>query len=87
MLEAIIQVKFKNGPGHTKVRSGEYELFDRRSGAPLMESSFTGLIPGAFVTMAFIVGKYRNGESMESCPRIGCGSLHVKKIWGEALIW
>ncbi|KAF8857769.1 hypothetical protein BDZ45DRAFT_674515 [Acephala macrosclerotiorum] len=80
-LEAIIQAQFKQGPGQKKVLSGEYELFDRRTGTPITGPTFSGLIPGACITMTFIIGKYSRGKTIEdTCARIGCGSSRVIKV-------
>jgi hypothetical protein len=52
-----------------------------------MGSSFMGLIPGAFVAMAFIIGSYSHGESGVSCARTLCRSLRVEKIQAEVSTW
>jgi hypothetical protein len=76
-VEAIITAHFSTGPGHAKVASGEYELFDPLDSREIIsESSFTMLRPGSSLTMAFIVGRYRHAfnETTERCPRPGCSS-------------
>ncbi|KAE9365757.1 hypothetical protein N431DRAFT_472352 [Stipitochalara longipes BDJ] len=72
MLHAVIQARFREGPGHAKVRSGEYEIFmNVDSSNPVTASTFSGLIPGMKVTMYMILGQYAGSER---CPRIGCQS-------------
>jgi len=79
MIEAIIQAKFKQGPGCAKVRSGDYELFDPRSGYSISGSNFFGLIPGSYITMTVIIGRYRDRDLMpERCTRTGCRSSRLK---------
>ncbi|CZR68156.1 uncharacterized protein PAC_18055 [Phialocephala subalpina] len=80
-IEAVIQAQFKKGPGSAKVRSGDYELFYRRSGHSIMESNFFGLIPGSYITMTIIIGRYQGqGLISEGCTRIGCRSSQIKMI-------
>ncbi len=72
-LEAIIQAQFNRGPGHTKVRSREYELFygvKGPSGPPLDASKFLP-VPGMVITTTFSVGQYADSQC---CPRYGCDS-------------
>ncbi|TVY91471.1 hypothetical protein LAWI1_G003254 [Lachnellula willkommii] len=76
-VEAVIQAQFKHGPGHTKVRSGEYELYYGSFGDlnPIKTTSFCP-IPGMKVTMSFIIGQYSGSER---CPRLGCTSRSFQK--------
>ncbi|KAH8654461.1 hypothetical protein BGZ60DRAFT_154674 [Tricladium varicosporioides] len=82
--EAIIQTQFKNGPGQSKVRSGEYELF---TGMTSLTPENFYPIPGMKITMAFIVGQYIGSER---CPRISCKSQSYIKaltVEREGRIW
>ncbi|KAE9376260.1 hypothetical protein N431DRAFT_400365 [Stipitochalara longipes BDJ] len=80
-VEAIIQAHFKKGPGSVKVRSGDYELFDQRTGLSIKESNFFMLVPGSYITMSIILGRYRGlGLAPESCTRAVCRSSRVKII-------
>ncbi|KAF4624899.1 hypothetical protein G7Y89_g13272 [Cudoniella acicularis] len=77
-LEAIIQAQFKTGPGQTKVRSGEYELFTGMpSLVPLKAQNFH-LFPGMNITMTFIIGQYIGSER---CPSMGCTSRSFTKAF------
>jgi hypothetical protein len=79
MIEAIIQAKFKNGPGCRKVRSGDYELFDPRTECSVSGSHFFGLVPGSYITMTIIIGRYRGKDLIpERCTRAGCRSSRIK---------
>ena len=73
----MIQAQFKRGPGHTKVRSREYELYDGTFAdiALIKEQSFCP-IPGMSIIMAFIIGQYAGSEH---CPRLGCKSQSFKR--------
>jgi 16S rRNA U516 pseudouridylate synthase RsuA-like enzyme len=87
MIEAIIHAKFKKGPGCVKVRSGDYELFDQRTGRCISELNFLGLIPGSYITMTIVVGRYRGRLVREVCARYGCGVSRLKRINLELNIW
>lgn len=79
MIEGIIQAKFKKGPGCTKVRSGDYELFDPRSGYSISGSNFFGLVPGSYITMTIIIDRYRGRDLIpERCNRTACRSSRIK---------
>jgi hypothetical protein len=69
--EAIIRAQFRNGPGETKVRSGEYELFMGITNITPLKSRDFRPLPGTKITMTCIVGQYIGSER---CPRLGCSS-------------
>lgn len=87
-VEALIQAQFKKGPGRVKVRSGDYELFDQRTGQTISKSAFYGLIPGSSITMCIIVGRYL-GEGLvpQGCTRLGCRSSRIQMITTETTTW
>lgn len=88
MIEAVILAKFKKGPGRIKVHSGDYELFDRRTGRSVSESNFVGLIPGSNISMAMIIGRYRvDGLVPDGCTRMGCRSSQIRVINPETTTW
>jgi hypothetical protein len=76
MLEAVIQAKFKEGLGRSKVRSGEWELYDAlgNCGPSLIKPAFFVPVPGMHIIMTFIVGQYAGSER---CPRLGCSSRDI----------
>ena len=86
-MEAVIQAQFKRGPGHQKVRSREYELYDGTFAdvAIIKEQNFCP-IPGMSIIMAFVLGQYAESEH---CPRLGCKSKSFKRqgISIEGRVW
>lgn len=85
MLHAVIQARFREGPGYAKVRSGEYELFmNVDSSKPVTASTFPSLIPGTKVTMYMILGQYAGSER---CPRVGCRSDTFERHKEGGSIW
>ena len=92
-VEAIIQAKFKKCPGYAKVQSGEYELFEQITGYRILESNFFELVPGSYIMMSFIMGRYHKDDSVpelpDSCTRVGCRrrSAQVIKINSETMKW
>jgi hypothetical protein len=84
--EAIIQAQFKHGPGQSKVRSGEYELFSGLNDIKPIKSQSYCPIPGMSITMAFIIGQYAGSER---CPRPGCKSRSfLTPVYGlRGMLW
>ncbi|KAF4629073.1 hypothetical protein G7Y89_g9076 [Cudoniella acicularis] len=79
-LEAIILDQFSNGPGSSKVKAGEYLLFNSMDSSQVLTASeFEAFIPGMSITMALIVGRYGE-ESNAKCPRVGCKSTKIQPL-------
>jgi hypothetical protein len=77
MIEAVIHGQFKHGPGHAKVRSGEYELYDGTlANIAIIKAQNFCPIPGMTIIMAFVLGQYAGSEH---CPRLGCKSTCFRK--------
>ncbi|KAH6667677.1 hypothetical protein B0J14DRAFT_169503 [Halenospora varia] len=81
MFEAIIHTRFKDGPGHTKVRSQEYELFFFGVNVTPIRAAGYRPTPGMWITMTFIVGQYAGSQR---CPRLGCTSREFAFLSGGA---
>ena len=78
-INAIILDQFSASPGHEKVLSGEYELFNSIDTKQTLSPSEIGtLIPGMSVTMAFVIGLYEH-QPVKRCPRPGCQTREFLK--------
>jgi hypothetical protein len=84
-VEAVIQVQFSKGPGSSKVKSGEYELYDATvPGRSLLPNEF-GLRPGMRITMAIVIGQYQNSGAYR-CPRFNCKAT-IKRSDVNCVTW
>jgi hypothetical protein len=74
LLDGIIRLRFKTGPGAQEVTGGNYEIFETKNSRNVINAT-TQLLPGTRVTMAIIVGTV--AVSDDACPIPNCGSTRT----------
>ena len=87
MLQAIINERFKTGPGSNKIKAGEYELLNTVDHSLLVVSELDHeLLPGMSITMTIIIGRY-GIECLDQCPRVECKSSNIQNGPRDAKVW
>jgi hypothetical protein len=71
LLDGIIGLRFKAGPGAQEVTAGNYEIFKTENSRDVINST-TRLLPGTSITMAIIVDNTKLSDN--DCPMPNCGS-------------
>ncbi|RAL61854.1 hypothetical protein DID88_002917 [Monilinia fructigena] len=69
-LQALIQHRFKVGPGHSQVSNGNYEIFNSKNKKKIMSEegcNIRGLSPGGMLTMAIILDEIVKPKD-NTCP-------------------
>ncbi|KAH7130699.1 hypothetical protein B0J11DRAFT_548958 [Dendryphion nanum] len=84
MLQTIIQLRFKDVPGSSEVRLGNYELCETRCRDKRLNKN-ARIHPGAEITMAMIVGVA--SPEVQACPVPSCGSSRVVLHAKGGMIW
>jgi hypothetical protein len=86
-LEAIIQRRFRTGPGRIQVRNGNFELFNSKNRKQIISSSDAlGLRPGMNLTMAIVLKELPTvGDDV--CPMPHCGSVATSTVLGGGRTW
>jgi len=78
MVESVIRAKFKQDArvGSSKVRSGQWKLYDvlSRNGPSLIDPDFFLPDPGMHVIMTFVMGQF---AVPNCCPKSGCPSQYI----------
>ena len=86
-IEAIIIAQFENGPMHTEICAGEYELFNTFDSSQIVSRANSEVLtPGLSVTMAIIITKY-GSENSDRCPRLGCESTKFISKESGGKVW
>lgn len=87
-LEAIIQRRFKIGPGHTQVQSGSFQLLNSSNRAQIISASRTlALRPGMSLTMAILLRELPNTGSGSMCPMPRCMAGSTTAVRGGGRTW
>lgn len=85
-LEAIVQRRFRKGPGQRQVTAGDYEFYNARNTKQVISSdSGIGLLPGMNVTMAIYIN--RSASKDDYCPMPRCGSSDTSSVPGGGRTW
>lgn len=84
VVEVIIKEQFAQGPGHTRVQNGEYELYYTNNSSLLVsETDWGHLGPSCRVTMGIIV----QHDDAERCPNPKCCSRSFIKAKRGDNVW
>ncbi|OCL02273.1 hypothetical protein AOQ84DRAFT_305017 [Glonium stellatum] len=84
LLNEIIRLRFKVGPGSQDVKVGNYELFKTQKSEEVVTAN-TRLFPGTSITMAIIVARpVRTGEH---CPMPQCASDQILPTTSGGRFW
>lgn len=87
-LEAIINHKFKEGPGAFQVRDGDYEIFNSRNRKYVVTSTDKiDLLPGMHLTMAVVLERLGFEQSSDKCPIQMCNSQATIDASGGGRTW
>ena len=77
-LDAVIRIRFVQGPGHEEVKRGRYEYFDVRNvQQALRPGQSAQLLPGMTIkmTILLLLLNYSDRSAAEkTCPMPGCGN-------------
>lgn len=84
MLDQILKMRFRQGPGSADVQVGNYKIFvNKNSQQPV--TSTTRLIPGTALTMAILLS--RSTMSGDFCPMPRCYSKESTPVASGGRIW
>ncbi|KAB8298850.1 hypothetical protein EYC80_001011 [Monilinia laxa] len=86
-LRALIQHRFKVGPGHSQVSNGNYEIFNSKNRKQIVSEEYCnilGLSPGSMLTMAIIVDEIVKTQD-NTCPMPRCGSHNTSPLMGGGM--
>lgn len=88
MLKAILEHKFKDGPGAEHVRVGNYELCRSSRRSEVLDPA-TRLLPGTAILMAIILtAPTVRMNTTTCCPMPQCQSTEATPcLKGDGLIW
>jgi hypothetical protein len=84
LLDAIIRDRFRNGPGASDVRDGNYELCKTKRRSEQITST-SRLLPGTEITMAVIIPTSVAIDA--TCPISRCGSTEIAVFPGGGFTW
>lgn len=85
-LNAEIKARFKEGPGRTEVKAGEFEIFNAKNTDHVLTISGRDvLLPGMSINMAIILEKeFAEGDK---CPMPHCASKTFVEAVGGGRNW
>ncbi|KAI9640354.1 hypothetical protein NHQ30_011099 [Ciborinia camelliae] len=88
-LQAIIQHRFKDGPGQPQVSNDDYEIFNNKNRKQIMSEAscnICGLPPGSMLIMTIILDNI--GEPGDGvCPMPRCGSRNTSLVIQGGRTW
>jgi hypothetical protein len=84
LLDGIIRLRFKAGPGAQEVTAGNYEIFKTENSSEVINST-TRLLPGTSITMAVIVDHTKVSD--DACPMPKCESSQTSLRLDGSRTW
>lgn len=84
LLDAVVQHRFKTGPGSLEIQAGNYEYFKTKDSNDVL-SRTSRLLPGTAITMAIIVTHSALTTKIYPMPR--CRSLQTVESPGGGRTW